>query len=168
VHEKKAIGADGKDDRMTTPGRRRQPASGQRRGGSASRQAPSQAGRPSGTGGGAPRRGKARDGRPLPAGDSLYTPDARGTRSSVERSSAKPLVLLHQLPAWLLPLVMLALLVAGLALPGWTGATALVLVAVLLGWLGYMSWPALATRGRLLRVAAVACVLAVAVIQAVR
>jgi hypothetical protein len=167
VHEKKAIGADGKDDRMTTPGRRRQPASGQRRGG-ASRQAPSRAGRPSGTGGGTPRGGKARGGRPLPAGGSLYTPDASGTRSSVERSSAKPLVLLHQLPAWLPPLVMLALLIAGLALPGWIGATALVLVAVLLGWLGYMSWPALATRGRLLRVAAVACVLALAVIQAVR
>jgi hypothetical protein len=76
----------------------------------------------------------------------------------VERSSAKPLVLLHQLPAWLPPLVMLALLIAGLALPGWIGATALVLVAVLLGWLGYMSWPALA----------IACVLALAVIQAVR
>ena len=75
---------------------------------------------------------------------------------------------LHQLPGWLPPLAMLALLIAGFALPGWIGATALALVAVVLGWLGYVSWPALAARGRLLRVAAVACVVALAVIQAGR
>ncbi len=103
-----------------------------------------------------------------PAGQNLYTPGAGGTRSSVERASAKPLVFLHQLPAWLPSLAMLALLITGFTLPGWAGATALVLVAALLAWLGYVSWPALATRGRLLRVAAVACVLAIAVVQARR
>lgn len=138
---------------MTTPQRRRPPA-----------------GRPGATTprGGSARAGKARGGRPLPAGRSLYTEGTGGTRSSVERSSARPLVFLHQLPAWLPPLAMLALLIAGFVLPGWIGATALVLVAVFLGWLGYLSWPALAARGRLLRVAAVACVLALAVIQAGR
>lgn len=140
---------------MTTPGRRRPPAS------RASRA--SQAGVP---GRASPAGGRTRSDRPLPAGESLYTPGAGGPRSTVEHASARPLVFLHQLPAWLPPLAMLALLITGFTLRGWAGATALVLVAVLLGWLGYVSWPALATRGRLLRVAAVACVLAIAVVQA--
>ena len=154
---------------MTTPQRRRPASSGQRPGGTVPRQTRSGAGSPSSrTGGPTPRDGKARGGRPLPAGGSLYTPGAGKTRSSLERSSARPLVFLHQLPGWLPPLAMLALLIAGFALPGWIGATALALVAVVLGWLGYVSWPALAARGRLLRVAAVACVVALAVIQAGR
>ena len=86
----------------------------------------------------------------------------------MEQSSAQPLVFLHQLPRWLLPVVLLALLVTGFAVPGWIGAAALVLVAVFLGWLGYLSWPALAARGRLLRLAAVACMLALAVAAARR
>jgi hypothetical protein len=86
----------------------------------------------------------------------------------VERPSARALVYLHQLPRWLPPLAMLALLITGFAVPGWIGATALALVAVFLGWLGFLSWPTLAVSGRLLRVAAVACLLALAVAQAGR
>jgi hypothetical protein len=89
-------------------------------------------------------------------------------RQAIERSSARPLLFLHQLPRWLPPLVLLALLVTGFAVPGWIGAAALVLVAAALGWLGYLSWPTLTAQGRLLRVAAVACVLALAVVQAGR
>ena len=151
---------------MTTPERRRPPAGGQR-----PRQNPSRAGGPQPrTGGSAPRGGKPQSqaGRPRPAGDSLYTAGAGSTRSAMERSSATPLVFLHQLPRWLPPLVMLALLITGFAVPGWIGATALALVALFLGWLGYLSWPALTARGRLLRAAAVACILAIAVIQAGR
>jgi hypothetical protein len=88
------------------------------------------------------------------------------TRQAIERSSARPLLFLHQLPRWLPPLVLLVLLVTGFAGPGWIGAAALVLVAVALGWLGYLSWPTLTAQGRLLRVAAAACVLALAVVQA--
>ena len=86
----------------------------------------------------------------------------------MERSSARPLVWLHQQPVWLLPLVVALLLVVGLAVPGWIGAAALVLVAAFLGWLAALSWPQTSTGGRLLRVAAVAGVLVVAVIQATR
>ncbi len=114
---------------------------------------------------GRPPRGKA---RPLPRGNSLYTPGASQARRSLEHSSARPLVLLHQLPVWLVPLVLTALLVTGLAVPGWIGAAALVLVAGFLGWLGALSWPRLGPGPRLLRVAAVACVLVAAGIQAVR
>jgi hypothetical protein len=86
----------------------------------------------------------------------------------MERSSARPLVWLHQQPVWLPPLVVALLLVVGLAVPGWLGAAALVLVAGFLGWLAALSWPQTSTGGRLLRLAAVAGVLAVAVIQATR
>lgn len=106
--------------------------------------------------------------RPFPRGDSLYTPRAGSTRRSLEHSSARPLAFLHQLPGWVTPVALLALLVTGFAVPGWIGAVALVAVAGFLGWLAYVSWPALHGRGRLLRVTALAVVLALAVIQARR
>jgi hypothetical protein len=83
----------------------------------------------------------------------------------VENFSARPLVFLQQLPRWLPLLAVLALLITGLAVPGWIGAAALVLVAIFLGWLGYLSWPAIAVPGRLMRMAAVAILLASAVVQ---
>ena len=114
---------------------------------------------------GRPQRGKT---RPLPRGTSLYTPGASNARRTLEQSSARPLVVLHQLPVWVVPLLLAALLIAGLAVPGWIGAVALVLVAAFLGWLAAVSWPRLTPRGRLLRVAAIAGVLVIAGIQAVR
>ncbi len=114
---------------------------------------------------GRPQRGKA---RPLPRGTSLYTPGASDTRRTLEQSSARSLVLLHQLPVWVVPLLLTALLITGLAVPGWIGAVALVLVAAFLGWLAAVSWPRLAPGSRLLRVAAVVGVLVIAGIQAVR
>ena len=111
---------------------------------------------------------RARGPRPLPRGDSLYTPGASQARSRVERSSARPLVLLHQLPRWVVPILAAGLLVVGLAVPGWPAAAALVLVAAFLGWLAALSGPALNPNGRLLRLAAVAGVLVLAVLRAVR
>jgi hypothetical protein len=105
---------------------------------------------------------------PRASGQQLYTPGASGTRQAVERSSARPLLYLRQLPRWLPPLVMLALLIAGFAVPGAIGAAALVLVAAFLAWLGYLSWPSLAARGRLLRIVAIAFLLALAAVQATR
>ena len=114
---------------------------------------------------GRPQRGKA---RPLPRGNSFYTPQASQARSSLERSSARPLVMLHQLPVWVVPIVLAGLLVTGLAVPGWLGAVDLVLVAAFLGWLAALSWPRLGPGPRLLRVAAVVGLLVIAGIQAVR
>jgi hypothetical protein len=74
---------------------------------------------------------------------------------------------MHQL-RWVLPVVLAGLLVAGLTVAGWIGAVAFVVLAAVLSWLAALSWPALAGRQRLLRVAAVACVLAAAAVQAVR
>jgi hypothetical protein len=106
--------------------------------------------------------------RPLPRGNSFYTPGASDTRRQMEQSSARPLVWLHQQPVWLPPAVVAILLVVGLAVPGWLGAGALVLVAAFLGWLAALSWPRLNRGGRLLRLASVAAVLVVAIIQATR
>jgi hypothetical protein len=106
--------------------------------------------------------------RPLPRGQALYTPGASPARRSVEQASAKPLALLHQLPAWLPPLVAVALLITGLAVRGAVGAVALCLMAGLLAWLAFVSWPSLSGRGRLGRALAIACVLAVAGWQASR
>jgi hypothetical protein len=84
----------------------------------------------------------------------------------VERRSAAQLVFLRQMPAWVLPFMMAALLIAGLAVHGWLGAAALCVVAGFMGWLGYLSWPALTPPGRIGRVVLVACALGLAVFEA--
>ena len=79
------------------------------------------------------------------------SPAAGGLRRTVERWSATPLVFLHQLPRWVLPLALVALLLAGMLGTGWVGATAMLMLAALLGWLAYLSWPSTPLPGRLLR-----------------
>jgi hypothetical protein len=106
--------------------------------------------------------------RPLPPGQSLFTPDATPARAATERRSAKPLVYLHQLPPWVIPILMAGLLVAGLALRGPAGAVALCALAAVLGWLASLSWPRLSAAGRLGRLAAVVALLALAAFQATR
>ncbi len=103
--------------------------------------------------------------RPLPKGDTLFTPDATPARQALEHRSASMLLWAHQLPPWLLPVLAAALLVAGLAVPGWGGATALLALAAVLAWLAALSWPRLSPPGRLLRAAAVGLVIAIAVFR---
>jgi len=126
--------------------------------------------RPRGTASGRPG---SPGGRPVPAGRPSPaarpgTPGASETRQAVERFSARPLVFLHQLPRWALLVVVLGLLISGFAVPGWIGAIALLLVAVLLGWLAYLSWPSINASGRVLRVIALGCMVAIVVWQARR
>jgi hypothetical protein len=111
------------------------------------------------------RAGQARRGRqprPLPKGNTLLSPDASPGRQAVEQRSATPLLWLHQLPVWMLPVLAVGLLVAGFAVKGIGGAIALVVLAVILGWLAAVSWPRLSAQSRLLRVVVVAAVLAAA------
>lgn len=103
--------------------------------------------------------------RPLPTGETMYTPGASPTRQGIERRSAVPLAFLYRLPRWLPPIALAALFVGGLALGGAGGAVLLLVLAAFLGWLGYLSWPSLGTQGRLLRVAADAVLIAIAVAQ---
>ncbi len=106
--------------------------------------------------------------RPLPKGNSLYTPDASPVRQATERRSARPLMYLYQLPVWVAPLLLVVLLIAGLAMRGPAGAAALCGVAVVLGWLATLSWPQLSATGRLGRVLGIGLVLALAGLQAIR
>jgi branched-subunit amino acid transport protein AzlD len=68
-------------------------------------------------------------------------------RQSIERLSLRPAAYLRQLPRWLPPVVIAALFVGGLAV---------------------LSWPALAPQTRLLRVVALAVLLALCAWQALR
>jgi hypothetical protein len=77
-------------------------------------------------------------------------------------------VYLHQLPPWVVPVLMAGLLIAGLALRGPAGAVALFALAGVLGWLASLSWPRLSAGGRLGRITAVAVLLALAAFQATR
>ena len=120
--------------------------------------------RPRGTSAGRPG---SPGGRPAPAGRPGQ-PGASETRQAVERFSARPLVFLHQLPRWILLLIVLGLLISGFAVPGLIGAVALLLVAILLGWLAYLSWPSINASGRVLRVMALACMVVIVVWQARR
>lgn len=122
---------------------------------------------PEGTGGVSNRQARRRA-RPLPKGTSLYTPGASPARQATERRSAKVLIFLHQLPTWILPLVMVVLLITGLAVKGPGGAVAFGGVAVVLGWLAAISWPRLSATGRLGRILGIAVVLALAGLQATR
>ncbi len=102
-------------------------------------------------------------GRPLPPGDSLFTPGAGRLRGEVERRSAVPLVWLHQRPGWLPPVVLGALFLAGLMAPGWLGAPCLLLVAAVFGWLAFLTWPSLQRQQRVPRVLMIVVVLVLAV-----
>ncbi len=95
----------------------------------------------------------ARSPRPLPAGEQFFTPGATGFRRAVELKSAAPLVFMFQLPRWILPVVMVILLLAGLAVPDWRGALAVLPVLAFVVWLAYLSWPSLRPGGKLMRVA---------------
>ncbi len=120
--------------------------------------------RPGQTSGPASRR--ARGPRPLPPGDTLFSPQASPARQEAERRSATLLLWLHQLPVWLPAVLAVGLLVAGLAVPGVGGAAALCGLAAVLGWLAAISWPRLSGQGRALRITVIAAVLVIAVIRA--
>jgi hypothetical protein len=104
--------------------------------------------------------------RPLPKGDSLFTPEASASRQDLEHRSATVLLWLHQLPAWLPPALAAVLLIAGLAIPGAGGAAALCGLALILAWLAAVSWPRVSAQGRLLRVLIICLVLAGAAYRA--
>lgn len=89
-------------------------------------------------------------------------------RQSIERLSLRPAAYLRQLPRWLPPVVLAALFIGGLAVHGWGGAVMLLIVTAFLAWLAVLSWPALSPQTRLLRVLALAVLLALCVWQGLR
>jgi hypothetical protein len=89
-------------------------------------------------------------------------------RQSIERLSLRPAAYLRHLPRWLPPVVLAALFIGGLGVHGWGGAVMLLIVTAFLAWLAVLSWPALAPQTRLLRVLALAVLLALCVWQGLR
>jgi hypothetical protein len=87
-------------------------------------------------------------------------------RRTVERASAPVLLWLSSRPRFLLPALVAVLLVGGLAAPAAIGWVLLLVLALLLTWLSYLSWPALDGRARALR-AAMLALIAVALVQRV-
>ncbi len=105
--------------------------------------------------------------RPLPRGQSLLTPETQASagRQSLERRSAVTLLWLHQLPVWVLPVLLVVFLAIGVSVGGVIGAIALAVVAAVLLWLAAVSWPRLSPTGRMIRVLTIAVVLGVAVLR---
>lgn len=77
-------------------------------------------------------------------------------RRAVEQRSVAPLAWLATRPRWLPFLLVLALLVGGLFAPPALGAVLLVVLAVLLGWLSFLSWPRLQPGAKVARLAVLA------------
>ncbi len=87
-------------------------------------------------------------------------------RRTVEQRSAPVLLWLSSRPKVLLPALVGVLLIGGLAAPPEIGLVLLGLLALLLLWLSYLSWPVLDARARALR-AAMLLLIGVALLQRV-
>jgi hypothetical protein len=74
---------------------------------------------------------------------------------SLERVSSALLIRLTRAPRWLVGLVTAVVLLGGLLAPVPWGPLLLGLVAVFLGWLLVLAWPALGSGGKALRTAVV-------------
>ena len=109
------------------------------------------AGRPAGRGGAA-----------APEPKPFFTEGAPPFRHAVERRSAVVVVFLARLPRAVPGLLVAGLVAAGLLAPGAVGGVALLVVAALLGWLVYLSWPRVPLPGRAVRLVVLALVVAYA------
>jgi hypothetical protein len=74
-------------------------------------------------------------------------------RRAVEKRSAPVLVLLTQQHKAVVPLITVLLLIGGLLLPVAAGVACLAVLAGFIGWLTFLSWPAIVGPARAVRVA---------------
>ena len=110
------------------------------------------------------RSGRPTAARPLGPRPQRVPSEAKSpARRRLERVSAGPLLRLHRLPRLVLPLVMGALLLAGLLVPGAWAGLFLVILTALLAWLVALSWPALAGSAKVIRVLVVVVIAAAAI-----
>ncbi len=87
-------------------------------------------------------------------------------RHRVEQSSLPVVARLNALPRFVPFLAVLALMVAGVFVPGW-GWIFLLLVVLFLLWTLFLSWPVLDGTARLMRGTIVLMALAITIVQAV-
>lgn len=90
------------------------------------------------------------------------TPVPRGEHRPVGPRSAAVLAALLRAPRWVLVFGVIVFLLGGVFAPGLPGAALILVVTALVGWLAWLGWSATAPGGRLVRLAAVAVLLAVA------
>lgn len=105
-----------------------------------------------------PQKRPTKSGHRNPAATAPAVTAASPWRRGLERWSAVPLLVLHRLPTWLVPVMFAVLLLAGLAVPAAWAGVFLVVVGVFLGWLLLLSWPVTSGSGRILRLIAVLAV----------
>jgi hypothetical protein len=98
----------------------------------------------------------------------MFTPGATGLRRRIEQRSTAPVLLVNELPGWVVPIAFVTVMAVGLGVKGWVGAAGLTVLAAFLGWFSYLSWPALPPSGRLLRGSVITAVVALAISQALR
>ena len=87
---------------------------------------------------------------------------APGLRGRIERRSAPALLWFSSRPKVVLPALTVLLLLVGLVAPTPVGVPVLFVLALLIGWLSYLSWPVVSRSGRAVRVVMVALVLMLA------
>lgn len=90
---------------------------------------------------------------------------ASGLRPAIERASLPLLTVIARLPVWLPFLLVLALILGGAWLGGVVGSVAVGAALLAVAWLLYLSWPRLTGIERLMRLAVVFLVVAVAATQ---
>jgi len=76
-------------------------------------------------------------------------------RARITKASYPYIARLHALPQLTLPIVTLLLVVVGAFAPVALAVPALLVLALLLGWLGFLSWPVVGNGSRAMRVFAV-------------
>ena len=104
-----------------------------------------------------PRRDVPADVSPRPR--PFLTPGGSPFRHAVERRSAVIAVFLSRLPRALPGLVVIGLVAGGLLAPPPYDGVILLLVAALLTWLVFLSWPAIRLPAKAIRVAVIALVI---------
>lgn len=94
------------------------------------------------------------------------TPATEGARGSFERFSYPFLRTLASMPRWLIVVLPAVLLLGGFIVPiAWLGGLLLLVNLVFIAWLTALSWPAIKTGSRIVRVIVVLALLGVTVLK---
>lgn len=88
-------------------------------------------------------------------------------RARITKASYPYVARLHAMPKLTLPIVSVLLVVLGTFAPTAVAVPALLLLALLLGWLGFLSWPVVTKGNRLIRLFAVLVIVFFAITRAV-
>jgi hypothetical protein len=76
-------------------------------------------------------------------------------RARITKASYPYIARLHAMPQLTLPIITLLLVLVGAFAPAALAVPALLVLALLLGWLGFLSWPVVGNGSRAMRVFAV-------------